>query len=304
MKFAVVFALGLFGLNSFAFCNNPSSDDEIQLREREVVHEVQLVHNTAPSVPEYVVFAGDTIRFDTDEKYERMDRELLTFTYMHSTSTLMIKRSERFFTMVEPILKEQGVPDDLKYLMVIESNLDPAALSSAKAAGLWQFMKATATQYGLEVSETVDERYHIEKETVAACKYLKEAFAKYHDWITVAASYNAGQGGISKRLADQHQKSAMELWMAEETTRYMYRLLAAKMMLENPESFGFTASDRYPYRAPAKEIEVSDREVDLVALAEKNGVTYAELKRANLWLRDSKLINKTGKTYKIKIPAR
>lgn len=304
MKFAVAFALGLFGLNSFAFCNNPSSDDEVQLREREIVHETQVVHNTAPSVPEYVVFAGDTIRFDTAEKYERMDRELLTFTYMHSTSTLMIKRSERFFTMVEPILKEQGVPEDMKYLMVIESNLDPKALSSAKAAGLWQFMKATAVQYGLECNEYVDERYHIEKETVVACKYLKEAYAKYHDWMTVAASYNAGQGGISKRLADQHQKSAMELWMAEETTRYMYRLLAAKMLIENPESFGFTVAERYPYIAPAKVIEVSDKEVDLVQLAEKNGVTYAELKRANLWLRDSKLINKTGKTYKITIPAR
>lgn len=304
MKFALAFTLGLMGLNCFAFCNPSENAREDDGTVREIVRETQMVHNIAPSVPEYMVFAGDTIRFDTAEKYERMDRELLTFSYMHTNSTLIIKRSERFFKMVEPILKKNGVPEDLKYLMVIESNLDPKALSTAKAAGLWQFMKATAIQYGLEVNDNVDERYNIEKETQIACTYLKEAYEKYHDWMTVAASYNAGQNGISKRLADQHQKSAMELWMAEETTRYMYRLLAAKMLIETPEKFGFTVEERYPYIEPVKVIEVSGKDIDLVELAEKNGVTYAELKRANLWLRDSKLINKNGKSYKITIPAR
>lgn len=261
-----------------------------------------LSFNNPPAVPEYMVFAGDTIYFDTPEKIERMDRELITFTYGHTNTTLIIKRSDRMFREVVPILKEQGVPEDLKYLMVIESNLDPKSVSSAKAAGLWQFMKASGQQYGLEINDNVDERYNTEKATIAACKYLKSAYSKFHEWMTVAASYNAGQAGISKRLVDQHQESALELWMAEETTRYMYRLLAAKMLIENPAAFGFHIEDRYPYIPPKKVIEVSGSNVDLVRLAEENAVTYAELKRANLWLRDSKLINKEGRKYKVIIP--
>lgn len=257
-----------------------------------------------PPVPDYIVFAGDTIRFDNGDFRERMDRELVTFCYMHTNSTLMIKRANRYFPQIEPLLRVSGVPDDLKYLMAIESNVDPKAVSSAGAAGLWQFMKTTASEYGLEVNDNVDERYHIEKETAAACKYLKTAYAKYHDWMTVAASYNAGQGGISKRLSDQHQDSAMELWMVEETTRYMYRILACKMMFENPSAFGFDVTERYPVIPPKKVIEVSGANIDLVTLAEENGVTYAELKRANLWLRGSELINKSGKTYKVIIPGR
>ena len=303
MRLFITIALSLLSLNAFAqSCGQQGEEQSILTRE--IVRDVQVVHNVSPSVPEYVVFAGDTIRFDTEEKYERMDRELITFSYMHTNSTLMLKRSERIFSKIVPILKERGLPEDLKYLMAIESNLDPKALSSAKAAGLWQFMKGTATQYGLEVTEEVDERYHIEKETVAACKYLKESYARYHDWMTVAASYNAGQAGISKRLADQHQASAMDLWMFEETTRYMYRILACKMMFENPEAFGFDVKDRYPVIPDKKVVEVSSSDVDLVKLAEDNGVSYAELKRANLWLRGSKLTNKAGKTYKVTIPGR
>ena len=303
MRLFITIALSLLSLNAFAqSCGQQGEEQSILTRE--VVRDIQVVHNVSPSVPEYVVFAGDTIRFDTEEKYERMDRELITFSYMHTNSTLMLKRSERIFSKVVPILKERGLPEDLKYLMAIESNLDPKALSSAKAAGLWQFMKGTATQYGLEVTEEVDERYHIEKETVAACKFLKESYARYHEWMTVAASYNAGQAGISKRLADQHQDSAMDLWMFEETTRYMYRILACKMMFENPEAFGFDVKDRYPVIPDKKVVEVSSSDVDLVKLAEDNGVTYAELKRANLWLRGSKLTNKAGKTYKVVIPGR
>ena len=145
-------------------------------------------HPQAPSVPKMIVFAGDTIRFDRQDIYERMDRELISFTYMHTNSTLMLKRSKRIFAKVVPILRANGVPEDLKYLMAIESNFDPKALSSAGAAGLWQFTKSTAKEYGLEVSSEVDERYHIEKETVAACKYLLKAYDKYGDWMTVAAS--------------------------------------------------------------------------------------------------------------------
>lgn len=262
-------------------------------------------HPQAPSVPKMIVFAGDTIRFDRQDIYERMDRELISFTYMHTNSTLMLKRSERIFAKVVPILRANGVPEDLKYLMAIESNFDPKALSSAGAAGLWQFTKSTAKEYGLEVSSEVDERYHIEKETVAACKYLLKAYDKYGDWMTVAASYNGGQNGISKRIENQRQRKAMDLWLVEETSRYMFRILAAKMFFEDPTSFGFYVSekDKYPVEPKPKEtVSVSGPIENLVDFAEEHGIRYATLKGANLWLRDSKLTNKAGKTYEIVIP--
>lgn len=257
-----------------------------------------------PPVPDYVVFAGDTVRLDTGDLRERMDRELVTFCYMHTNSTLMIKRANRYFPQIEPLLKVSGVPDDLKYLMVIESNVDPKAVSAAGAAGLWQFMKATAKEYGLVVNDEVDERYNIEKETLAACKYLKTAYARYGDWMTVAASYNAGQAGISKRLSDQRQKSAMDLWLTEETSRYMFRILAAKIYFQNPAAFGFTftAETLYPYIPPIEEVKVDGPIESLVDFAEKHGVSYYDVKRANLWLRDSKLVNKEHNTYLIAIP--
>lgn len=257
-----------------------------------------------PKVPRSMIFAGDTIVFDRRDLYERMDRELIAFSYMHTNSTLILKRCERYFDQVVPILRSQGVPEDLKYLMAIESNLDPKSLSSAGAAGLWQFTRSTAQAYGLEVNSEVDERYNIEKETVAACRYLKEAYQKYGDWMTVAASYNAGQNGISRRIADQKQSSAMDLWMPEETMRYMFRILACKMMFENPHAFGFNVnpSDRYPYIAPKEVVSVSGPVPSLVDFALEHGVTYASLKEANLWLRDSKLTNKSGKSYFIIIP--
>lgn len=262
-------------------------------------------HPQAPSVPKMIVFAGDTIRFDRQDIYERMDRELISFTYMHTNSTLMLKRSERIFAKVVPILRANGVPEDLKYLMAIESNFDPKALSSAGAAGLWQFTKSTAKEYGLEVSSEVDERYHIEKETVAACKYLLKAYDKYGDWMTVAASYNGGQNGISKRIENQRQRKAMDLWLVEETSRYMFRILTAKMFFEDPTSFGFYVreKDKYPVEPKPKEIvSVSGPIENLVDFAEEHGIRYATLKGANLWLRDNKLTNKAGKTYEIVIP--
>lgn len=263
-----------------------------------------IASSAQPPVPDYVVFAGDTIRFDRADLRERMDRELIAFTYSHTNSVLMIKRANRYFPQVEPLLKASGVPDDLKYLMVIESNVDPKAVSSAGAAGLWQFMRETARGYGLVVNSEVDERYNVEKATLAACKYFKESYAKYKDWMTTAASYNAGQGNISKRLTDQHQSSAMDLWLVEETSRYMFRILAAKIYFENPYAFGFsfTREDLYPNIPPREEVEVSGPIDDLVAFAEKYGVSYYELKSANLWLRDSKLVNKERNTYFIAIP--
>lgn len=264
----------------------------------------QTTQQLPPPVPDYVIFAGETIKLDRADLRERMDRELIAFTYSHSVSTLMIKRANSLFPQIEPILKRMGLPDDLKYLMVIESNLDPQAVSTAGAAGLWQFTQGTGRAYGLEINTNVDERYNIVKATEAACRFLKEAYSKFGNWMTVAASYNGGQQGMDRRIEQQHQKNALNMWLVDETSRYMFRLLAAKMMFEDPSLFGFSfkAEDLYPYIPIKKQVKVTDSIDDLAKFAEKNGVTYADIKRANLWLREAKLNNKSHRTYYIDIP--
>lgn len=264
----------------------------------------QSVQQLPPSVPDNMVFAGQTIKFDRADLRERLDRELIAFTYSHNMSTLMIKRANRYFPQVEPILKRMGVPDDLKYLMVIESNLDPQAASSAGAAGLWQFIQSTGRAYGLEVNANIDERYHTVKATEAACRFLKEAYEKYGNWMTVAASYNGGQQGMDRRILDQHQTDAMDMWLVNETSRYIFRLLAVKMMFENPSLFGFSfkREDLYPYIPIKEQVKITDPVEDLVSFAEDLGISYADLKRANLWLRETKLNNKSHRTYYIDIP--
>lgn len=254
--------------------------------------------------PSRYTFAGQTVNLTREDMYERMDREIITFTFMHTTSILMLKRAGIYFPIVEPILKEYGLPDDLKYIMVIESNLDPNARSSAGAAGLWQLMQATAREKGLEVNANVDERYHVEKATRAACQIFKESYAKYGDWLTVAAAYNAGQGGISRRLDEQHEEKATDLYLTEETSRYMFRVMAAKMMFEDPKAFGFDvpASARYR-RNPPRDIVVTTNEItNLMDFAKEHGVSYYALKKENLWLRESKLNNASHRTYRIIIP--
>lgn len=256
-----------------------------------------------PQVPKSVVFCGKEIDLTRFDRYERMDRELLAFTYMHSTSIQMIKKANRYFPIVEPILKEEGIPDDFKYLMVIESNLNPNARSVAGAAGLWQFMKTTGREYGLEVNDNIDERYHIEKATRAACKYLKDAYAKYNDWVAVATSYNAGQARISDQLEKQFTDDALDLYLVEETARYVYRIIAAKTMFANPSQFGFIlkASDLY-VPIPYREITLTSGIENLARWAKSQGTTYALLKNLNPWLRQDFLQNRTHRTYVLKVP--
>ncbi len=258
---------------------------------------------TPPTVPEQAVFDGDTIDLRRYDRRERMDRELMSFIYMHSSTMQMIKRANRYFPVIEPLLKANGIPDDFKYLMVIESNLNPIARSPAGAAGLWQFMPVTAREFGLEVNDNVDERYHIEKATVAACKYFKQAYAKYGDWMAVSAAYNAGQGRISSQLEKQLASHAMDLWLVEETSRYMFRLLAAKEIFNNPQRYGFLLKREHLYPPiPYKEVTVNTSIDDLNDYAKSQGITYAQLRDANPWLRDTSLKNKTGKTYILYIP--
>ncbi len=256
-------------------------------------------------IPDEMTFADEKIVFDRYDRRERMDRELNSFTYFHSTTLLLFKRANRIFPIIEPILKQQGVPDDIKYIAVIESSLDHRATSPARAVGLWQFMSGTAPQFGLEVSTEVDERYHIEKSTVAACRYLKDAYRKYGSWSAAALSYNGGQGRITNELSNQSASDALDLWLVEETTRYYYRMLAIKTIFENPAQYGFVIRGDQLYKPMEfKEVRVSGAIPSLVSFARENGVTYAQLKDFNSWLRDTKLTNRSGKTYTILVPTK
>ena len=254
-------------------------------------------------VPRRVVFCGDTIDLTRYDRHERMDRELLAFSYMHSTSIQTIKRANRYFPVVVPILKEYGIPEDFKYLMAIESACNPLAHSGAGAAGLWQFMPVTGKEYGLEVNSHVDERYHVVKATHAACKYLREAYNKFGDWISVAASYNAGQGRISQQQERQYTDETLDLYLVEETARYIYRIFAAKILFTDPTMFGFRlkSSDLYP-QIHYRTVTVSETITDLARFAKSQGTTYALLKNLNPWLRDTSLPCKNGKEYVIMLP--
>ncbi len=265
----------------------------------------QVTESTTPEVPEAVTFAGEKLVLDRYDKREKMDRELMSFSFMHTNSHLILKRANRFFPIIEPLLQKNNVPDDLKYLMVIESSMNLLARSHAGAAGLWQFMPATGREYGLEVNKNIDERYHIEKSTTAACKYLKEAYSKYGSWLAAAASYNGGKNRITTELNRQGVDEITDLWLVEETSRYIYRLIAAKLFFENPQQFGIYLKKEQLYPPlKYKEVTITKEIADLSSFAKQQGINLALLKDFNPWLREYNLENRSGRTYLLKIPTK
>lgn len=262
-----------------------------------------IVAITNPQIPRSIKFADQVIDLDRVDMYERLDRELTSLTYTHGNTLLLIKRANKYFPILAPILKKNGVPEDLLYLACVESILNPLAYSPAKAAGLWQFMATTAKQYGLEVNEWVDERYDIEKETEAACRYLKKAYDNYGNWESAAASYNGGTTRITNELDAQIADSAFDLYLVDETSRYMFRILATKLIMENPTAYGFMLTPEQLYQ-PMKynTVKVSTPVQNWADWAKNHGITYAQLRAANPWIRAKSLPNKTGKTYAVKIP--
>lgn len=255
----------------------------------------------APNVPDKVSFCGKEIDMRRYDRHEALDRELCFYTYNYATTMLIFKRANRFFPIIEPILKANDVPDDFKYLAVVESTLDPRVVSSAQAAGFWQILEGTGKQYGLTINESVDERFDVRKSTVAACKYLKAFYNKCGDWATVAASYNAGMGRISGELDKQDASTSFDLWLNSETQRYVYKIIAIKRVFESPSEFGFKIQPQDLYKPIAcDEITVGDVP-DLQTFAVDHGVTFADIKRFNPWLRDRSL-DANGKSYKILVP--
>lgn len=256
----------------------------------------------ALATPEKIDFAGEEVPLNLVDVQEKLDRELSVNTYWQSNTLLMIKRCNRWFPTIEEILKEEGVPDDFKYLALMESGLTNT-VSPAGAAGFWQLMKDAAKENGLEINGEVDERYHLEKSTRAACAYLRNAKNKFGSWTLAAASYNMGMGGISNQLTRQKATNYYDLLLNEETSRYVYRILTAKLIISNPRNYGFIYrdSDLYvPYQY--REVEVDSTVKNLADFAFNQGINYKVLKYLNPWLRDNHLPNTSQKKYLIQIP--
>jgi hypothetical protein len=258
---------------------------------------------TAVEIPDSVIFAGEPVpvwRFDVREA---LDRELLVNSYFHSQTIRYIKMAPRYFSMIEPILEEKGVPDDFKYLAVAESGFNPRAVSPARAVGLWQFLQGTGRDYGLEINSEVDERYHIEKSTYAACDYLLDSYERYGSWSTVAAAFNAGNNGVQRQIVRQKIVSYYDLLFGEETSRYVFRIIALKLIMENPEKYNFLIAEeeKYPL-VQTREVEISGKVEDFADFALDQGINYKLLKDFNPWLRDNFLTNTSGKKYTVKIP--
>lgn len=258
----------------------------------------------ALKIPLQMNLAGEPVPLEKQDIKERLDRELLVNTYWQSNGLLLIKRANKFFPIIEPLLKKYNLPDDFKYLCVAESALINVP-SYKGAAGYWHFMPATGREYGLEVNKNVDERYNLEKSTKVAASYLKRAKKKFGTWTLAAAAYNAGAGRISKRLKEQKVKSYYDLLLNTETGRYVFRVLALKEIMSNPKKYGFLFDKEDLYK-PIKTFDVGvNTEIpDLADFAKKYGITYKELKIVNPWLRQTKLNNKSNKKYIIKIPVK
>lgn len=292
---AFVGLLSLCGLFIYALQDAPTDENF----ETKLINDYNVY---ALQVPDNLNFAGEPLPLNNPDILERMDRELLVNTYWQSNGLLMFKRAKKYFPIIEPILAKYGVPDDFKYLAVIESGLTNA-VSPVGARGVWQIMKGTGRENGLEINSNVDERYNLEKATEVACKYLLKSKKTLGSWTLAAAAYNGGTYGMSKRLKAQKVSSYYDLLLGEETGRYMFRIVALKEILNNPEKYGFNFREKDLYKnIPTYKVEVDTAVTNFAKFAQGFGINYKILKIHNPWLREPHLNNKSRKLYKIDIP--
>ena len=287
--FAILFLISLNGISSIA----ENAEGEEFPQGYKIV---------SPIVPSYLEFAGERIPTENFEVFERMDREFISNTYLHSATVLALKRSTRWFPVIEPILKKNNIPDDFKYLCVAESNMENV-VSPAGATGFWQFMKEAGEKYGLEINSQIDERYNIEKSTEAACKYLIDSYSMFGSWTLSAASYNMGQNGITLQVERQKSKNYFNLVLNSETSRFVARIVSLKYILQSPETYGYDIKADEKYK-PLEfyEIKLDSSVSDFADYAKSLGINYFILKMYNPWLRENYLNNKTNQIYMIKLP--
>jgi membrane-bound lytic murein transglycosylase D len=256
-----------------------------------------------PYIPDTLTFCGEIVPLENFDVYEALDFELIANTYRHSSTIIYIKRANRYFPEIEKTLLKHGIPDDFKYLCVAESGI-ANVVSPAGAAGFWQFMKATAGEYNLKVDKEVDERYNHEKSLLAAIQYLHKAHTYFGSWTLAAASYNMGMGGLKKDVDFQRVKTYWDLDLNQETARYVYRILALKLIMSNPELYGFDLAEDDLYREiETVEITIDSTISDLVQFAFDNGTNYKMLKYFNPWITGKSLLNTARKEYTIVLPA-
>jgi len=295
---SITFLLVLIGvIRIFSYSTTPVTDDE---KYGEYFREKYKIFSV--NIPNDLNFSGEQVPLQDFEVRERIDREFLINTYWQSQTLLLAKRANRWFPVITPILKRNGIPEDFKYLMAVESGFTHG-VSTKGAAGFWQFIPSTAEAYGLLINDEIDERYHVEKSTQAACRFLNESFKQFKNWTIVAASYNLGTNGMQRQLDKQKVSSYYDLLLNEETGRYIFRVLALKEILSRPDHYGFVVrkKDLYP-SVPSTEITVDSTICDLTLFAEQQGLNYKLLKYFNPWLRSDKLTNPDAKKFRIRIP--
>ncbi len=255
-----------------------------------------------PKPAKEIYFAGERIPLENPDTWERYDKAILKNTYWQSNTLLLLKKSNKYFPIIEPILKKHNIPNDFKYLALIESGLENVT-SPAKAKGIWQIMKGTAKEFELVVNNEVDERYNLEKSTELACEFLSSAKEKFGTWTLAAASYNMGRTGLQKQINRQDQQAYFDLLLNRETAQYVFRMVAMKQIIENPKKYGFHLQEEDYYQAiPCYTIEIDSSVNNWATFAEKHGINYKILKIHNPWLRESYLTNKSRRKYQIQIP--
>jgi len=297
--FLVVVLVATFAFKYFTFSTSTDKEKEKNYYQNYISDHYKVF---ALDLPDTLEFVGEEVPLNMLDIKERLDREMLVNVYWQSQTLLFYKRANKYFPIIEPILKENGVPDDFKYLALTESGL-ANVVSPAGATGYWQFLKKTAIEYDLEVNGEVDERYHLEKATVAFCKYMNDAYEKFDSWTLAAASYNMGMSGLNNQIKRQKANNYYDLLLNEETGRYVFRILAVKEILTNPTKYGFYFRPQDLYSPDVyKTIEVDYEIKDLADFAFENGINYKILKLLNPWLRQAHLHNTSGKKYYIKIP--
>ncbi len=294
---AIVLSTLTLSVQIFIFATGKTNDDEIYTQALKNDYRIY-----SPVLPDTIKFAGELVSMDVYYVREALDREILSNMYWHTNTILNMKRAYRHFPVIEPILKKHGVPSDLKYLAVIESGLLNVT-SPAKAQGYWQFIKATGKKYGLEITDEVDMRNSLEASTEAACKFLKALYAQFGSWTLAAAAYNCGENGLQRQINLQSVNNYYDLRLNSETARYVYRIVAVKLIMQDPQSYGFNLryKDMYP-QIPYRTVELKGQNVDLYDFAKDNGTTYKMLREMNPWLITNKLVNKENKTYIVKFP--
>ena len=308
MLIACGFAIILIGVTaaiSFSIAQNTEEQDSSYLENLnpDVLHFDQMsqyIHDV--ELPKAMDFCGEPVPLDRFYVRESLERELLVNTYRHASTLLLMKRTTRWLPVIEPIMKKNNLPSDFKYLAMIESDLTNA-VSPSKAVGFWQFLEGTGKQYNLEIYKEVDMRYHQEKETQAACDFLKDLYRRFKSWTLAAAAYNCGGGRISKTIEEQQVTSYYDMLLPNETERYIYRILAFKLIMENPEKYGFHISDEGWYQPlEYKTITVTETIENLAQFAIDQGTNLKMLKYYNPWLRSDKLTISEGNSYVIKLP--